>query len=170
VRCTGIRPVHWYTASATPFYDEEGNFVGFRGTARDVDERKKAEQELQDRTRLFSSIIENIPYSVFWKDSMGIFKGCNTNFSTVVGIKNAASISGMVIEDLSWTPEEAEAFCRNDREVLQGGKTLLYRDVKFTRSDGSTHVLQVSKMPLRNLEGEITGLLGVCTETDGRRL
>ncbi|MFK7778245.1 MAG: PAS domain S-box protein [Gimesia sp.] len=161
--------VHWYTVSATPYYDTEGNFAGYRGTARDVDERKKAEQELQDRTRLFSSIIENIPYSVFWKDSRGTFQGCNTNFSAIVGIKDAASISGMVIEDLSWTQNEAEAFCRNDWEVLQGGKTLLYRDVIFTRSDGSVRVLQVSKMPLRNNQGEITGLLGVCTEVNSRK-
>ncbi len=161
--------VHWYTVSGTPYYDAEANFVGYRGTARDVDERKKAEQELQDRTRLFSSIIENIPYSVFWKDRKGTFQGCNTNFSAVVGLEDADSISGMVIEDLPWTPDEVEAFSRNDKEVLQGGKTLLYRDVMLTHNDGTIRVLQVSKMPLRNNQGEITGLLGVCSETTGRK-
>jgi PAS domain S-box-containing protein len=38
--------VQWINSSGRPFYDVEGNFKGFRGTASDVTEQKRAEQTL----------------------------------------------------------------------------------------------------------------------------
>lgn len=155
--------VHWYTVSGTPYYDGDGKFLGYRGTARDVDERKQAEQELLNRTSLLSSIIENTPNCVFWKDKMGVFQGCNSEFCSMVGLEDSASIIGKNLKDLSWRADEAEAFCRNDLEVLEDGKSLLNRNLVFTRGNGSVQILQVKKVPLRDANGEIVGLFGVCT-------
>ena len=38
---------YWHTSSAVPLRDETGSVVGFEGTARDITERKKAEEALR---------------------------------------------------------------------------------------------------------------------------
>jgi len=38
---------HWYSVSGKPLYDEEGRFVGYRGTGTDITVRKAMESELR---------------------------------------------------------------------------------------------------------------------------
>jgi hypothetical protein len=40
--------VFWFANSGVPFYDEEGELQGFRGIAKDITAKKKAQQELQN--------------------------------------------------------------------------------------------------------------------------
>jgi PAS domain S-box-containing protein len=41
-------PVQWISASGKPQFDADGNFKGYRGTARDITDRRQAEQALRD--------------------------------------------------------------------------------------------------------------------------
>lgn len=156
--------VHWYTVSGTPYYSDDGEFLGYRGTARDVDERKQAEEELRSKTSLFSGIIESTPSSIFWKDRGGVFQGCNSKFCDVAGVENSDHLIGRSAKNIAWRPNEIEIFCRSDWEVLEAGKSVLNQNVVLTRRDGAVQIMQISKVPMRNEEGAIVGLLGICTE------
>ena len=51
--------------SGVPFFDTDGNLLGYRGINRDLTDRKKAEEELQESEEKYRLLIENIP-SVPW--------------------------------------------------------------------------------------------------------
>jgi PAS domain S-box-containing protein len=44
----------WHTTSAVPLKDEAGTVIGFEGTARDITERRRAEEELRESERHLS--------------------------------------------------------------------------------------------------------------------
>ncbi|MCX7961764.1 MAG: PAS domain S-box protein, partial [Burkholderiales bacterium] len=61
--------VRWISASAVPVYDENGRFVGWRGTGRDVtDEVRLAERARLAESRL-AEAIERLPHAVSLTDS-----------------------------------------------------------------------------------------------------
>lgn len=41
----------WVEATATPHHDENGNFLGLNGVTRDISKRKKAEAEIEQKTK-----------------------------------------------------------------------------------------------------------------------
>jgi PAS domain S-box-containing protein len=46
----------WVEATATAFYDQDGNISGYHGVSRDISERKKAELLLKERERQLSQL------------------------------------------------------------------------------------------------------------------
>ncbi len=40
--------VRWYSISGDPLFDEAGNFIGYHGTGRNITERKKADQRIEE--------------------------------------------------------------------------------------------------------------------------
>lgn len=51
--------------SGVPFYDDAGFFLGYRGTDRDVSERKQAEAALRESEATLKSMATNVPGMVF---------------------------------------------------------------------------------------------------------
>ncbi len=51
--------VRWCTATGSPYYNAEGNFEGYAGSCMDITDRKLAEQRLESRNVLISTITNN---------------------------------------------------------------------------------------------------------------
>jgi PAS domain S-box-containing protein len=62
---------------ASPIYDVEGNLAGAIESIRDVTEHKKAEIALHENLRFLQHLINAIPSPIFFKDTDGIYQGCN---------------------------------------------------------------------------------------------
>ncbi len=55
---SGFKVVEWY---GTPFFDEQGNYIGFQASGRDITEREKAELELKKNEEKVSAILQSVP-------------------------------------------------------------------------------------------------------------
>ncbi len=53
--------VIWTEQRNVPIYDELGNVVAVEGIARDISERMRAQQEIQDKTRLTQTLLDGFP-------------------------------------------------------------------------------------------------------------
>ncbi len=51
----------WIRSSGQPFFDAEGNFAGFRGTASDITDQMLAVSALSDSERRYKDITDNLP-------------------------------------------------------------------------------------------------------------
>lgn len=109
---------------------------------------------------LLQNIIESIPMRVFWKDRESRYLGCNAQFAHDAGESSAGDVVGKTDYDLGWK-EQAELYRADDHAVMFSGAARLSYEEPQTTPDGKTIWLRTSKVPLRDAEQEVIGVLGV---------
>ncbi len=116
--------------------------------------------ELQRSQHLFQLVIDNIPYSVFWKDRNSVYLGCNRNFAEDAGIGEPENIIGKSDYDLPWTKEETQWFRECDKRVMDSGVPEVNIIETQVQADGNLFWLDTNKIPLRDAEGNVVGIFG----------
>ncbi len=136
---------------------------------RDVTERHRAAEKLREQQALLSNIIAHIPISVFWKDRRSVYMGCNLNMARDVGRASPEEVVGLTDHDMPVAQAEADWYVRCDREVMASGKPLLDVEETQQRRDGTLATLQTSKVPLRDANGQVVGVLGIYANVTERK-
>jgi PAS domain S-box-containing protein len=146
--------------NSTILYDSKGNPESILFIQRDVTNRKLAEEMLNNERALFRTIIDLIPDAVYVKDIEGRKILANPKEVQFAGKNSEEEIIGKT--DLELYPdEEAKLALTQDQMVLQTGKPILDVEGKLVDNNGVLHWLLVSKVPLRDIHGQTTGLVGV---------
>jgi urea transport system substrate-binding protein len=127
--------------------------------AHDITARKQAEDALFQSRQMLEMVLDNIPQRVFWKDRDLRYLGCNKAFLSNAGYGGPEAVLGKSDFDLPFT-KNAAAYRADDQRVLDTGEPKLYYEEPQIRADGSVAWLRTSKMPLRDPEGNIFGVLG----------
>ena len=151
--------VYWESASIVPIRDSAGAISHFLAVKEDISERKRAAEELYRSRQMLQSILDAIPQRVFWKDRDSIFLGCNRALATDAGLSRTAEIIGKSDFDLAWSGS-AELYRADDKEVMDRDTPKLNFDEQQSRPDGSQLWLRTNKLPLRDREGKVTGIIG----------
>jgi PAS domain S-box-containing protein len=131
----------------------------FDQTQAALAETQRVEEELRASHRIIEGIINAIPVRVFWKNRDLVFLGCNAIFAKDAGFDDPKDIIGKDDYQMGWR-DQAELYRCDDRQVIESGRSKLFIEEPQTTPEGNTIVLLTSKMPLRNSEGEIIGVLG----------
>lgn len=152
----------------SPIINSHGEVTHFLSTATDVTRRQELEDRLREREMFLQSIINNIPQSIFWKDRNFVYLGCNQNFARAAGFDDPQAIVGKTDYDMPWKEEEADFFREVDRRVMRTGSAELGIIEPQLQADGSQQWLETNKIPLRNANGEIIGILGTFREITER--
>ncbi|HXF61866.1 MAG TPA: PAS domain S-box protein, partial [Caldilineaceae bacterium] len=90
----------WFELRNVPIYDGQGKLAAFQGIARDITERKQADERL----RMYSRAMEQSPASILITNTHGDIEYVNPKFCQVTG----------------YTPEEVKG--KNPR-ILKSGRT-----------------------------------------------
>jgi PAS domain S-box-containing protein len=152
----------------TPVRSDSGKITHFIGIMHDVTERRRAEDELRASHQLIEGIINAIPVRVFWKDKNLVYLGCNAVFARDAGFADPKDIVGKDDDQMGWH-DRAELYRGDDREVIESGCPKLLIEEPLTTPDGNTLTILTSKIPLRNSDGEITGVLGTFIDITERK-
>ncbi len=124
-----------------------------------ITERKQAEEALFSSQQMLLGVIDTIPERVFWKDRNSVYLGCNKSLAHDTGYKEPSDLAGKTDYDLS-SPASAELFRADDRQVMESGQPKInYEEVRI-KPDGSRAWLRTSKVPIRDKEGTVIGVLG----------
>ncbi len=107
-----------------------------------------------------AQILNAVPHPVFWKDSQGVYLGCNEVFARVVGLGSAAELVGKTDFDLPFPPAEAEAYRADDRAVMDSGRPRGNIIEPLQQADGQRLWVNTTKAPLRAEDGSVCGVIG----------
>ncbi len=128
--------------------------------SRDITERKKAEKELYESRQMLQTVLDTIPAGVFWKDRNFFYLGINRAWLDAVGMKSAEEVIGKSDYDLPWDKEQMDSFREYDKRVMESGIPEFDIIEPFTRADGTLSWARTNKVPLKDREGSIIGILG----------
>jgi PAS domain S-box-containing protein len=138
---------------------EEFNFC----FARDLTRRRQDEVALRAKDELLRLVIDLVPHFIFAKDARGRFLFANQAVADSAG-RSPAQLVGLGPHDLHRNPAEAEAFVRDDLEVIASGRAKFIPEETLTDSNGRVRIHQTTKIPFRNpVTGEMA-LLGTAVD------
>lgn len=113
--------------------------------------------ELKASESKYKTLLENLPQKVFLKDANSVFISCNKNFADDLKIS-----PGEVPDktDYDFFPDElAEKYRRDDRRVIESGNIEEFEEQYI--QDGKEIIVHTVKTPVRDENGEVSGILGI---------
>jgi PAS domain S-box-containing protein len=153
--------------SAFPIRNERGEIIGFRGTRRDITERKKAEEALRQSEERYRTMLEEMEEGYYEVDLAGIFTFVNDAMSRILGYSRDELI-GMNYK--VYTPkEDIKPIFQAYNRVYRTGEPLKWYPMAEFRKDGTLILAEDSVFPLRNEKGEVIGFRGVSRDVTERK-
>ncbi len=153
----------WFRMRAVPVRDADGKILKWLGSGTDIDDEKRASQELSGCRQILEALLTNVPQRVFWKDRELRFIGCNRHFAEDAGLLSPSEIVGKT--DYDFYPQDvAEKHQREDRHVMETGKVFRVVEELQTRADEKLF-LQVVKAPIEEAGHRIAGVIVICFVT-----
>ncbi|MFA7350621.1 MAG: PAS domain S-box protein, partial [Methylotenera sp.] len=153
----------WVEERCDTKFDEAGKPLVSHGTVQDITAHIQAEAEIATARDLLLKVIDTAPIRVFWKDSHLRYLGCNTLFAQDAGLTQPEDLIGKDDFQMAWA-EQAELYRSDDFEVMASGIAKLNYIEPQTTKNGDSIWLSTSKVPLKSINGETIGLLGIYAE------
>ncbi len=131
-------------------------------------ERIGAEEKLAKERSLLRTLLDHLPDHIFVKDVESRHLLINKAQFKLRGLTDDLEIIGQTLSEVS-TREVAEQFIRDDQEVFRTGQPLIDREEKVIDPEGITHWMLTTKVPLRDQDGNISGLVGISRDITERK-
>ena len=148
--------------------DERGKFIQSHCIIHDITERRRTADALRESRQMLQTILNTIPVGVFWKDLDSNYLGCNHMFVVDSGFESPEAIIGKNDFDMVWK-DQAERFRLDDLEVMKTGEPKLGYEEQLSTTGGEMMWVQTNKVPLRDTEGRIKGILGTYEDITDRK-
>ena len=117
---------------------------------------------------MLQSLLDAIPTRVFWKDRSSIYLGCNSLFAADAGLSSPDDVVGKSDYDMPWR-QQADMYRGDDSSVMGTGAPKLGYEEPQTIADGRTVQLRINKVPLRDEDGRIIGVMGIYEDITDRK-
>ena len=143
--------------------DERRHVTHIQGVTRDITERKRAEKDREESARMLREVIDLVPHHIFAKDRDGRYMLANRVAAQCIG-RNPEELVGRREIDFSLNKDFTEAFLKDDREVIDTGRSKFIPEEPIIYADGSTRWLQTSKMAFTPPGSSERAVLGVAVD------
>ena len=121
--------------------------------------------------QMLQILMDSMANAVFWKDLQSRYLGCNKVFASFAGVEPSVLI-GMSDRDMPWADSSsfsADWFIDWDRKVMESGEPAFGIVEQLRNTAGDDRWLQTNKVPLRDLDGRVIGVLGTFEDITDRR-
>ena len=158
----------WISSSKMPYFDESGNIVGIVGITRDITKTKLTEEALLNERIMMRTILDNLPDAIYTKDLECKKTFINKRDLENLGCSKESEALGKTDFDF-FSEDIASAFYADDLSVISSGKPIINREELLCDEHGNEKWLLTSKLPLRNDEDKIVGLVGIGHDITSKR-
>jgi PAS domain S-box-containing protein len=148
--------------------DSRGEVIGVASIARDITERKRAEEALSEERHLLRTLMDNLPDVIYFKDQQSRFTRINKAHAKMFGLNDPAQAVGKTDADF-FTGEHARQAYADEQDIMGTGQPVLGKEEKETWPDGHVTWASTTKMPLRDTNGNIIGTFGISHDITERK-
>ena len=130
--------------------------------------RDRFTEQLKHQSLFLRTLIDAIPYPVFYKDAQYRYQGCNKAFEQFLGIRRDDFI-GKTVDEV-WPPDLADKYQQTDRELLESPNPgiQVIPGVLETKGGERCDVL-FHKAVYRNSDGSIGGIISIVEDLTERK-
>jgi PAS domain S-box-containing protein len=153
----------WVITSKLPLRDKQGRIVGTFGISRDVTALKNAEQALGAERNLLRSLIDNLPDYIYAKDIECRYTLDNEAHRRLLGVTRMEEVVGRKVTDF-FPSDLSRGYDADDQSIVRTGRPLINHEEPAVDRAGNSRWHSTSKIPLRDPDGSIVGL--VCITRD----
>ncbi len=157
IRKDGTRQIS--EVSISLIRDAEGKPIGFRGTSRDISERKQMEETIRQSEERYRTLIEEMEEWYFETDLAGDILFFNDIFASGLGYPHK-ELTGVNFRNFV-RQEDIDTVYNKFLQVYETGEPTRNFPYEFVRPDGSRMFTEFSIFPKRDYEGTILGFRGV---------
>lgn len=150
----------WFLVRTAPLRDQGGTIVKWYGVSTDIEDRKRAEEELRESQQLLKLVLATLPVGVAVTDQSGDIILVNSASKRIWGgdtivsgrqrwkqSKGVWHDSGKSIAPTDWASVRA----------LSKGQTSLNELIDIETYDGRQKIMENSAAPIRSTDGRIVG-------------
>ncbi|WP_375583568.1 response regulator [Cyclobacterium xiamenense] len=145
-----------------------GNGMDMTESLTAHDELETAVASINEERTLLKTIIDNIPINVYAKNSRFEKTLVNQAELNYLGIPNEEEALGKTDETL-FDEETAREARKEDQSVILEGQVIINKEVVQTHKNGRKRYCLISKIPLSDAAGDITGMVGITNDISDRK-
>jgi PAS domain S-box-containing protein len=158
----------WALTSKMPLRDSHGGIIGTFGISRDITKHKRIEESLKREQFLFGLLLRTIPDNIYFKDRNSRFIRINEPMARLFGLRNASEAIGKRDFDF-FTGEHARQAYEDEQRAMSTGEAIVELEEKETWPDGHVTWVSTTKIPFRDEQENITGLVGISRDITRRK-
>jgi two-component system sensor histidine kinase/response regulator len=130
--------------------------------------RELSEESLIYKMDLLQILMDNVPDTIYFKDVKSRFLLINKAQCEVMGVKASGEAFGKTVFDF-FTPKHAHAAYKDEQKVIKTGHPLISKIERIQRADGRFYWVSSTKVPIKNDNGEVIGLVGISRDITERK-
>ncbi len=139
-----------------------------RALQTEVSERTRAEEALSAERTMLRALIDNVPDFMYAKDTESRFIVANVVLARSMGPISPEELLGKT--DFDFYPEElARAYYEDEQKIIRSEGALCNRELECADAQGERFWLLTSKVPLRDKNGRVTGIVGTAHDITKRK-
>ena len=131
--------------------------------------KTQTEEVLATEHNLLYTLINSLPDRIYIKDTESRFLLNNSAHIRHLGVKSQEEVKGKTGYDFH-PPEFAVRYWVDDQNVIQSGKSLINREEPTVLSSSKTGWHLATKVPLRDQQKKIIGLVGISRDITERKM
>jgi len=152
----------------TPVRASGDEITHFIAVMQDITTRKQTEARLAEAAQRLQILIENVPDLIYIKNQQGQFLVANQPVAALAGAPSTEALIGKT--DLDFFPREfAEKYSADEQAIIRNGRPLLNIEEASVGPDGKPRWLSTTKVPYRNADGQVVGIIGIGRDITDRK-
>lgn len=128
----------------------------------------ESEKLMAETKNMLQLVLDTIPARIFWKGLDFKYLGCNRLVAMDAGLSSPDQLIGLTDFDMPWK-EQAGLFRTDDENIINSEKSKINFEERLTKNDGTILWLNTTKVPLKDIEGKIIGILGTWEDITDRK-
>ncbi|HEX7494003.1 MAG TPA: response regulator [Bacteroidales bacterium] len=152
--------LRWIHSKAELIFESDGEQVKVAGVLQDITDHKSSEEAVKHERRTLRTLIDNLPNQIYVKD-----KECRKVIANKADVENIGKTKESEVlgkTDIELFPGHiGERGYSDDKKILKTGKPIFDLEEEFISAVGIKRWILTTKIPLRDKDGNVNGLVGI---------
>ncbi|HEY3273842.1 MAG TPA: PAS domain S-box protein [Methanocella sp.] len=156
----------WISWTNRALRDREGKVTEIMSVGNDITGRRQAEEALRRQLEMTQTLLDAIPVPIYYKDTRGVYMGCNRAFADFFGTSKNRII-GRTIDEIA-PPDIADVYQKADKELFSRPGRQSYESV-VADMRGNKHDVVIVNATFSYEDGAVGGLIGTIIDITERK-